>query len=370
MPDATSDHEPPRARVERLRRAVDGDADGLIALVGAAYDEHPGCVLDLPGIDRDLTEPGTTAGRRGSPWWVVEDDGPARGVIATIGCGLVDDDGAAELKRLYVAADQRGRGLATRLIDLVERHAAGLGARCVELWSDTRFTDAHRRYAALGYERTGEDRRLHDPSDTTEWRFVKRITPTPPDREVTWLGPFGTDRATLTALPDGWRLTADTDGTSGSHAAVVRADVEVDGTWRSRRAEVTVAATDGDARSGGASGGASRRLTTDAAGTWWLDGEDAPWLAGAVDVDVEATPLTNTLPIRRLLAAGSATGTETEVTAAWLRVPGPAVEVLTQTYTPLGDGRWRYRSAGGFSAVLSTDADGLVHDYGDLWTRA
>jgi GNAT superfamily N-acetyltransferase len=60
-----------------------------------------------------------------------------------------------ELKRLYVRRDHRGQGLATALIGLVERQAAGLGAREVELWSDTRFEDAHRRYEALGYAATG-----------------------------------------------------------------------------------------------------------------------------------------------------------------------------------------------------------------------
>jgi putative acetyltransferase len=169
-----------------LRRVQDADADGLIALIGAAYDEYPGCVLDLPGIDDDLLAPGTVAAQRGSSWWVVErapverapadGGGPAK-VIATIGCSGVGGDGIAELKRLYVARAARGRGIATQLIDLVERHAADLGAEWVELWSDTRFADAHRRYTALDYERTGEDRRLEDPSDTTEWRFVKRIGP-------------------------------------------------------------------------------------------------------------------------------------------------------------------------------------------------
>lgn len=164
-----------------LRPVVDADADAVIALVGAAYDEHPGCVLDLDGVDDDLTAPGTNASERGSPWWVVERrTSGAVQVIATVGCGPPTGEDTLELKRLYVALPQRGRGLATALIELVEDHAAELGARSVELWSDTRFVDAHRRYAALGYERTGEDRRLHDPSDTTEWRFVRPLAPARP----------------------------------------------------------------------------------------------------------------------------------------------------------------------------------------------
>jgi hypothetical protein len=53
--------------VGTLRPVEDGDRDALIALIGAAYDEHPGCVLDLPGVDADLCAPATTAAARGGP---------------------------------------------------------------------------------------------------------------------------------------------------------------------------------------------------------------------------------------------------------------------------------------------------------------
>jgi putative acetyltransferase len=329
---------------EGLRRVTDADADGVIALVGAAYDEYPGCVLDLPGIDDDLLRPGTTAARRGSPWWVVVREGA---VVATIGAGSRDAEGRVELKRLYVRSDHRGRGLATSLIGVVERQAAGLGAEQVELWSDTRFETAHRRYTALGYAPTGETRQLHDPSDTTEYRFVRTLAPAAPEASVTWHGPHGPETAHLTALPDGWSLTSEVPGAAATVA------VEVDRTWRTRRAEVVVA-------------GRPRRLTCDAEGTWWLDGTPASWLTGAVDVDVEVTPSTNTLPIRRL----STSGTEVaEVTAAWVRVPGDGIELRAQHYARTGPDRWRYRSASS-SVDLTVDEHGLVEAYGELWRRA
>jgi uncharacterized protein len=114
-------------------------------------------------------------------------------------------------------------------------------------------------------------------------------------------------------------------------------------------------------------GSATRVVTADGAGAWWSDGEAAPALAGAVDVDVEVTPLTNTLPIRRLQAEGS---DDAEVRAAWVRVPGDGIEPLDQRYTDLGGGRWRYRSASGFEAELTVDDQGLVETYGELWRRA
>jgi GNAT superfamily N-acetyltransferase len=328
------------------RRVRDEDAPALIDLIVAAYDEHPGCVLDLPGVDDDLPAPATTAARRGSPWWVVERGGE---LLASVGVGPLDADGNVELKRLYLAAAARGQGLATRLIDVVERHAAGHGATRVVLWSDTRFADAHHRYAVLGYVRQPETRQLHDPSHTTEYRFEKPIKPARPDTTVAWDGPSGRETASLTALPDGWVLTSDLPDLG----AAVR--VEVDGAWATRRAEVTV------------EGAAPRVLTADGAGTWWRGGEAAPSLAGAVDVDVEVTPLTNTLPIRRLRLAGTE---DAEVRAAWVRVPGDGVEPLEQRYTDLGRGRWRYRALTGFEAEITVDDDGLVETYGEVWRRA
>jgi RimJ/RimL family protein N-acetyltransferase len=155
------------------RPVVESDADGLIALVGAAYAEHPGCVLDLPGVDADLLRPAAAVGDRGGRWWVVEADGA--GIVATIGAGPLDEQGDVELKRLYVAAPHRRRGIAADLVARVEAHAADLSARRVVLWSDTRFADAHRLYRRLGYVDTGRRRDLHDPSKTTEINFVRPL---------------------------------------------------------------------------------------------------------------------------------------------------------------------------------------------------
>ncbi|MEX1177194.1 MAG: putative glycolipid-binding domain-containing protein [Nitriliruptor sp.] len=333
----------PAVDVPGLRRVTDADAERLTTLIAGAYAEHPGCVLDLPGVDDDLPAPATTAARRGSPWWVIERDGE---VVASVGAGPRVDD-SVELKRLYVAPAARGRGLATHLVELVERQAAGLGAEEVELWSDTRFLDAHRLYTRLGYERTGRTRELHDPSETTEFEFVRRITPATPTATARWRGPGGATTATLTALPDGWSLTSDIPGDGGTIS------IEADAAWRTCRAEVTTVAS-------------TRRLTADGAGRWWRDGDRAPELDGCEDVDVEDAPLTNTLPIRRLLHAGR---TQDDTRAAWIRVPGRAIEPLDQRYTHLGGDRWRYASATGYETELTVDDHGLVVMYGDRWHR-
>ena len=45
----------------------------------------------------------------------------------------------------------------------------------MELWSDTRFREAHAFYTAMGYTQTGRERDLHDRSESSEFEFVKEL---------------------------------------------------------------------------------------------------------------------------------------------------------------------------------------------------
>lgn len=157
-----------------LRPVTDADGPALVDLIGAVYAEYPGCVLDLPGVDADLPRFASALDAVGGAGWVLP-DGDA--LAACVGWASHDVDGepGGELKRLYVAAAHRGRGLGSALVATVESTIAAAGGGVVELWSDSRFTDAHRLYERLGYTPTGESRHLGDPSDTTEHRFVRRL---------------------------------------------------------------------------------------------------------------------------------------------------------------------------------------------------
>lgn len=83
----------------------------------------------------------------------------------------------AELKKLYLDARLRGRGLGRELIALVEETARASGAQGIELWSDTRFKAAHAVYERCGYRKTGRTRDLHDLSNSTEFHFEKELLP-------------------------------------------------------------------------------------------------------------------------------------------------------------------------------------------------
>jgi hypothetical protein len=105
-------------------------------------------------------------------------------------------------------------------------------------------------------------------------------------------------------------------------------------------------------------------LTVDTRGRWWMNEREVPDVAGAVDVDLNFSPSTNLLPIRRLQLD---MGQSAAVRAAWLRFPSFALEPFDQTYVRLGPTAYRYESAGGFSADLEVDDVGFVTRYGDVW---
>ncbi|WP_436524740.1 putative glycolipid-binding domain-containing protein [Actinoplanes sp. HUAS TT8] len=96
--------------------------------------------------------------------------------------------------------------------------------------------------------------------------------------------------------------------------------------------------------------------------------EDPDRLFGAFDVDLGASPLTNTLPIRRLDLLSGETGLSHRLSVAWVLVPSLEVVQADQIYTPLGSGQVRYASET-FAADLTVDDDGFVVDYPGLARR-
>jgi hypothetical protein len=96
--------------------------------------------------------------------------------------------------------------------------------------------------------------------------------------------------------------------------------------------------------------------------------EDPGRLGDAVDVDLGAAPLFNTLPVRRLGLLEAAAGTEHRLTMAWVAVPTLEVLASEQIYTALDGPRVRYRSST-FTAELDLDARGYVSHYPGLAER-
>lgn len=100
-------------------------------------------------------------------------------------------------------------------------------------------------------------------------------------------------------------------------------------------------------------------------GSWQLNNISVSEVDGCSDIDLNFSPSTNLLPIRRL---NLAIGESARVCAAWLRFPSFTLEPLEQTYTRLTELTYRYESAGGrFVAELAVDESALPVRYGDFW---
>jgi hypothetical protein len=98
----------------------------------------------------------------------------------------------------------------------------------------------------------------------------------------------------------------------------------------------------------------------------------APHLDGCLDVDLEASAMTNALPVHRL---DLATGERAQAPAAYVRAPDLSVERLEQQYLRMSDrdGHQRYdysAPAFDFSCQLVYDEAGLVLDYPGIAVRA
>lgn len=171
--EAGIEHVTMRKPLPVVREARDADSSALVALIGGCWSQYPGVELHVDAEEPWLRAPATAYREWRGRLWVVELAGE---VVAC--CGVKPlRDGVVELKSMYVAVLARRRGLARRLEALVREEAARRGASRIELWSDTRFVEAHDTYAALGYRQLPGARELHDRSRSSEYPFAKELAP-------------------------------------------------------------------------------------------------------------------------------------------------------------------------------------------------
>ena len=153
-----------------IRPGTSDDAPGVVALIGRVFVEYhwiydpPTEVPDLLAFDAHYAPPH-------GAFWVVRDG--AR-LVGSVGVDRRGTD-VAELHRLYLDADQRGRGLGEALVGLVLDWCRAQAIARLELWSDTRFAHAHRLYLRLGFHRDGERTLAGDINDTREYRFERDV---------------------------------------------------------------------------------------------------------------------------------------------------------------------------------------------------
>jgi hypothetical protein len=143
----------------------------------------------------------------------------------------------------------------------------------------------------------------------------------------------------------------------------LRYKIKCDLDWRTRKLDLELH---------DAHGFRERHVKADGLGNWH-DEAHGPLseLADCLDVDISATPFTNTLALRRL---GLQPGENTALTVAHVRVPELTFRPVSQRYTC----NWRAATGAlvtyeglfhGFKADLAIDADGLVIDYPETFRR-
>jgi hypothetical protein len=161
---------------------------------------------------------------------------------------------------------------------------------------------------------------------------------------------------------DGHTIEGHASAVEGGRPWAVGYSVRIDRAWATQRAEIT-----------GHSSAGRRELVIErqATGPWLVNGVPMPALDGCADVDLEASAVTNALPVHRL---GLAVGEAAQAPAVYVRAVDLTVERLEQRYARRPDegGRQRYDYAAprfAFRCVLVYDRDGLVLDYPGLARR-
>ncbi len=96
----------------------------------------------------------------------------------------------------------------------------------------------------------------------------------------------------------------------------------------------------------------------------YVNGRRDGGLDDCEDVDLGATPVTNTLPIKR---ARPRVGSILRLTAAWVAFPAMEIGPLQQSCEGIGRRLYVYRSASGFSSRIEVDRFGFVRRYGECW---
>jgi hypothetical protein len=161
---------------------------------------------------------------------------------------------------------------------------------------------------------------------------------------------------------EGWQLAGYTTAVEDRTAWTVGYEVDVDRHWCTQTADVWTRTAEGLTRV---------LLQHVGEGRWTVNGARVAHLDGCVDVDLESSACTNTLPVHRLASEVEVQ----DVPAAYVRVTGTVVERLEQTYRrdrSSADGlHYEYTAPRfDFAGRLSYDRHGFVVRYPGIARRA
>jgi hypothetical protein len=165
------------------------------------------------------------------------------------------------------------------------------------------------------------------------------------------------------SLDGGHLVTGCTTALEDDQTWVVDYAIRLDPQWRTRHALV---------RGRSSAGLRTTELETAGDGRWDVNGRRVSSLDGCLDVDLESSAMTNTLPVHRL---GLSRHEKAEAPAAYVRAVDLGVQRLEQEYVRIDDDgprqRYHYSAAAfAFTCDLTYDESGLVLSYPGIAERA
>ena len=162
----------------------------------------------------------------------------------------------------------------------------------------------------------------------------------------------------------GVRLHGCTAAVEDGQAWVLGYEIVVDDRWRTRSALVWARSRSGER---------TVRVQADGSGRWLIDDAIAEHLDGCIDIDLESSACTNTLPVHRLALGVGDTG---ESPAVYVRALDLDIERLDQRYLRVvaddNTTRRRFRYTAprfDYDDFLVYDSHGLVLHYPGIATR-
>ena len=109
------------------------------------------------------------------------------------------------------------------------------------------------------------------------------------------------------------------------------------------------------------------KLESDGHGNWSNDSGVITKLHGAIDIDISATPFTNTLTILRLKLRKKQ---RAKISVVYVAIPELSIYIDQQRYTHLSKHTFLFEQINGnFSQKIEVDKDGLVISYPGLFKR-
>lgn len=132
-----------------IRPAAAADSPAIRSVISRVLAEF-NRTIDTSGKDADLVDVEASYATRGGTFYVVTT--ADRQVAGTAGLMPITPAQTAELRRMFLLPQARGRGLGKQLLAMILDDARRLGFRRVRLETSSAMHDARRLYTTFGFK--------------------------------------------------------------------------------------------------------------------------------------------------------------------------------------------------------------------------